>query len=271
MARTSTPWALRRVKDSTAVPSGSLPKGARVTAGLPAARAAGSGLALRRGRAAGCEQQDAGHGETRTTCISSITSAALSLSPIDRHPIIPSYHMARAHPASPTDYGYPRGGLHGQVVHAIGRRILSGAIRPGELLPADPALRASRTVLREAIKVLAAKGLVESRPKTGTRVRPPESWNLLDPDVLAWQQEGTPQPVFLRKLTEVRLIIEPAAAERAALRAAPRRAGGAGGGLRRRWRRPWPARRWTTKPSTRRTSASTARSCRPATTTCSSR
>ena len=59
--------------------------------------------------------------------------------------------------------------------------------------------------MREAIKVLAAKGLVESRPKTGTRVRAPESWNLLDPDVLAWQQEGTPQPVFLRKLTEVRL------------------------------------------------------------------
>ena len=129
--------------------------------------------------------------------------------------------MARAHPASRTDHGYPRGGLHGQVVHTIGRRILSGAIRPGELLPADPALRASRTVLREAIKVLAAKGLVESRPKTGTRVRPPESWNLLDPDVLAWQQEGMPQPAFLRKLTEVRFIIEPAAAERAALRARP--------------------------------------------------
>lgn len=129
--------------------------------------------------------------------------------------------MRRAHPASPTDHRYPRGGLHGQVVHTIGRRILSGAIRPGELLPTDPALRASRTVLREAIKVLAAKGLVESRPKTGTRVRSPQSWNLLDPDVLAWQQEGTPQPAFLRKLTEVRLIIEPAAAERAALRAGP--------------------------------------------------
>jgi DNA-binding FadR family transcriptional regulator len=52
-------------------------------------------------------------------------------------------------------------------------------------------------------------------------VRPPASWNLLDPDVLAWQQEGMPQPAFLRKLTEVRLIVEPAAAERAALRARP--------------------------------------------------
>jgi len=131
--------------------------------------------------------------------------------------------MARAPLPRPTPppRGYPRGGLHGQIVHAIGRRILSGDIRPGELLPADPELRASRTVVREAVKVLAAKGLVESRPKTGTRVRGPESWNLLDPDVLSWQQEGTPQPAFLHKLTEVRLIVEPAAAERAARRARP--------------------------------------------------
>jgi DNA-binding FadR family transcriptional regulator len=127
--------------------------------------------------------------------------------------------MSRAFVPSRAAYGYPRGGLHGQIVHAIGRRIVNGAIRPGELLPADSHLRASRTVVREAIKVLAAKGLVESRPKTGTRVRAPDSWNLLDPDVLAWQQEGTPQPVFLRKLTEVRLIVEPAAAELAARRA----------------------------------------------------
>jgi DNA-binding FadR family transcriptional regulator len=114
---------------------------------------------------------------------------------------------------------YPRGGLHGQVVHAIGRQIVSGAIAPGELLPAQAGLSASRTVVREAIKVLAAKGLVESRPRTGTRVRPPHTWNLLDPDVLAWQHDGTPPAAFLKKLTEVRLIIEPAAAELAAQRA----------------------------------------------------
>src|SRR5947209_10892524 len=116
---------------------------------------------------------------------------------------------------------YPHGGLHGQIVHAIGRQIVSGAVRPGEVLSLPEGLPASRTVLREAIKVLAAKGLVESRPKTGTRVRAPQSWNQLDPDVLAWQQEGMPQPAFLRKLTEVRLIVEPAAAERAAQRARP--------------------------------------------------
>lgn len=115
--------------------------------------------------------------------------------------------------------GYPRGGLHGQIVHAIGRQILGGKIRPGELLPAQGGLSASRTALREAIKVLAAKGLVESRPKTGTRVRPRHTWNLLDPDVLAWQQDGPATPAFLSKLTEVRLIIEPAAAELAARRA----------------------------------------------------
>ena len=98
---------------------------------------------------------------------------------------------------------YPEQSLHGRIVHAIGRRILSGDLRPGDLLPAEPDLGASRTVVREAVKVLAAKGLVESRPKTGTRVRPRDAWNLLDPDVLAWQQDGAVDDALLRKLTEV--------------------------------------------------------------------
>ena len=114
---------------------------------------------------------------------------------------------------------YPEQSLHGRVVHAIGRRILSGDLPPGALLPAELELGASRTVVREAIKVLAAKGLVESRPKIGTRVRPRDAWNLLDPDVLAWQQEGATNEVLLRELTEVRRVIEPAAAELAAARA----------------------------------------------------
>jgi DNA-binding FadR family transcriptional regulator len=116
---------------------------------------------------------------------------------------------------------YPGVGQHGRIVHAIGRRIVSGQIRPGELLPTAARVRASRGVVREAFKVLAAKGLVVSRPKTGTRVRPPESWNLLDPDVLAWRQEGLPRGPFLGKLTDVRLIIEPGAAELAARQAGP--------------------------------------------------
>src|SRR5712692_3135820 len=114
---------------------------------------------------------------------------------------------------------YPEQSLHGRIVHAIGRRIVRGDLRPGDLLPAEPELGASRTVVREATKVLAAKGLVESRPKTGTRVRPRDQWNLLYPDVLAWQQEGAADDDLLRKLTEVRRVIEPAAAELAAARA----------------------------------------------------
>src|SRR5947207_14750698 len=114
---------------------------------------------------------------------------------------------------------YPDRSLHDRVVHKIGRKIVGGGLPPGALLPAQPELGASRTVLREAIKVLAAKGLVESRPKTGTRVRPREAWNLLDTDVLAWQQAGAGSPTLLRALTEVRRFIEPAAAELAALRA----------------------------------------------------
>jgi DNA-binding FadR family transcriptional regulator len=130
--------------------------------------------------------------------------------------IVPKFSTAPA-----TSYGYPQDGVHGRIVHSIGRRIVSGDIRPGEQLPTAAAVRASRGVVREAMKVLAAKGLVVSRPRTGTRVRPPDSWNLLDPDVLAWQQEGQPRSAFLGKLTEVRLVVEPGAAELAAVRSGP--------------------------------------------------
>src|SRR5262245_12487618 len=114
---------------------------------------------------------------------------------------------------------YPHRNLHGQIVHTLGRRILRGDIQPGDALQAGSAMAASRTALREAIKVLAAKGLVEAKPKIGTRVTPRESWNLLDPDVMAWEHDETPRPAFLRKLTEVRAVIEPSAAALAATRA----------------------------------------------------
>lgn len=116
---------------------------------------------------------------------------------------------------------YPRAGLHGRIVHDIGRLIVTGTIGPGELVPAPAGIGASRGVMREVIKVLAAKGLVASRQRTGTRVRPRDEWNLLDPDVLAWRQEGLQGQHLLSRLTEVRLIIEPAAAELAARRAVP--------------------------------------------------
>jgi DNA-binding FadR family transcriptional regulator len=107
-------------------------------------------------------------------------------------------------------------------VHRVGLRIVRGELEPGKPLPedglvADPGV--SRTVLREAVKVLAAKGLVESRPKTGTKVRPRSDWNLLDPDVLAWQLEAGPTAEFLKDALELRRMIEPAAARLAAERA----------------------------------------------------
>lgn len=112
-------------------------------------------------------------------------------------------------------------GLHGEVVDTIGARIASGRYRPGdpllsELLEAE--LGVSKTVVREALRVLAAKGLVEPRPKRGTVVRPRQAWSLLDPDILYWQTRSEPDPAFLQDLSEVRFIIEPEAARLAAKR-----------------------------------------------------
>lgn len=113
---------------------------------------------------------------------------------------------------------------HAQIVHHLGANIVRmGVAGRGQVLPSEPDLCAqlgvSRAMLREAIKVLAAKGLVESRPKHGTVVRDRRAWNLLDPDVLTWHGEVGPDDWFLRNLSEVRLIVEPQAARRAAVRA----------------------------------------------------
>lgn len=118
---------------------------------------------------------------------------------------------------------YPRRGLHGELVHDIGLRILRGELRPGDPLPVESvpevADGVSRTVQREAIKVLAAKGLVVSRPKTGTQVRDRDFWNLMDPDVLAWRLEADPGDSFFFDVFELRRLLEPAAAALAAERA----------------------------------------------------
>ncbi len=119
---------------------------------------------------------------------------------------------------------YSKRSLHGQLAHNIGARIMRGDLAPGKVLPNEAEfsarLKVSRTALREAIKVLAAKGLVESRPKAGTRVRPRTDWNFLDPDVLAWQLAAGPVERFIEDLFELRQVIEPAAAAIAARRAA---------------------------------------------------
>ena len=117
---------------------------------------------------------------------------------------------------------YPSAGVHGQVAHEIGRLIVSGAIPEGTFLPREAELAerygASRQAVREALKVLGAKGLLASRRRAGTHVLPRTSWNLLDPDVIAWYPAGEVPLEFLRDLIEVRRTIEPVAAGYAAER-----------------------------------------------------
>jgi len=113
--------------------------------------------------------------------------------------------------------------LSDMVAATLGRRIVSAQYKPGETLPTEPKIqeefRVSRTAVREAIRLLSAKGLTLSRPKTGTRVRPMAEWNMLDPDVLRWHLDQKPSDTFIHALFEMREIIEPAAAARAAERA----------------------------------------------------
>ena len=115
---------------------------------------------------------------------------------------------------------FPRRGLHAEVVHHIGLRIVRGDLEPGDLLPNEDQLSrdlyVSRTVLREAIKVLTAKGLVQSKPRTGTWVRPRRYWNMLDPDVLAWRIESGPDQAVLQEIFALRRLIEASAAREAA-------------------------------------------------------
>src|SRR5215470_6003623 len=118
------------------------------------------------------------------------------------------------------DRTYPRRGLHGELVHEVGVRILSGEIEPGDSLAGEwDEQDVSRTVVREAVKVLAAKGLIVSRPKTGTHVRERRYWHMLDPDVLAWRLEAAPDDDFYMAVLELRRLIEPAVAALAATRA----------------------------------------------------
>ncbi len=118
----------------------------------------------------------------------------------------------------------PRHDLVTTVAEAVGRRIVSGQIQPGETLPSQDGLseelQVSRPVIREAAKVLESKGLLQSRPRTGMRVRNRSDWHLLDPSLLAWQAESAvPDPAFIRNLLEVRFTVEPMAARLAAQRA----------------------------------------------------
>src|SRR5260370_17682880 len=115
------------------------------------------------------------------------------------------------------------GKIHGSVVETIGRWILGGAYAPDDLLPREDDLAEKlgvrRTSVREAVKVLSAKGLLQARRRVGVRVRSRDDWNLLDPQVLSWHPDVGRDEALITSLIEARRIIEPAAAALAAKRA----------------------------------------------------
>jgi DNA-binding FadR family transcriptional regulator len=113
--------------------------------------------------------------------------------------------------------------VHGQIAERIGLGIVSGDFPPGEPLPSEvricEMMGVSRPVVREAIRSLTGKGLLESRPKSGTRVRAPELWNHLDPDVLRWRLAVTETDTYLAKIFQLREALDPTASALAALAA----------------------------------------------------
>ena len=113
--------------------------------------------------------------------------------------------------------------VHGNTLDWLGEAILTGHYPVGSSLPPEPMLceelGVSRTVVREAIKSLVAKGLVVTGPKVGTRVLPQDEWNWFDPSVIAWQSRNGLSVEFLKDLQELRRVVEPSAVRMAAERA----------------------------------------------------
>jgi GntR family galactonate operon transcriptional repressor len=113
--------------------------------------------------------------------------------------------------------------LFAYVVGQLGSRIIRGDLKPGDTLPNETELGrelgASRSVVREAVKALASKGMLEARTRVGTRVLPSTQWNLLDMEVLGWRYDAMPPTQFFREMFEIRRMIEPEAASLAAERA----------------------------------------------------
>jgi DNA-binding FadR family transcriptional regulator len=110
--------------------------------------------------------------------------------------------------------------IHLRVGDQLGLAVVRGEFAPGAVLPPEmrlcEMLGVSRTAMREAIRGLIAKGLIDSRPRVGTRVRDPEYWNHLDPDVLRWRLEVAETEAYLKKIFQLRHATEPAAAAIAA-------------------------------------------------------
>ncbi len=114
---------------------------------------------------------------------------------------------------------------HGRTLDRLGEAIVAGRYAPGSAVPTETALctefGVSRTVVREAIKSLVAKGLLSTGPKVGTRVRPADEWNGFDAEVVAWHSRSGLMRGLLRDLQDLRAVVEPAAARLAAERATP--------------------------------------------------
>lgn len=127
----------------------------------------------------------------------------------------------RAEPAMILGHSQPDS-LFAQVTERIALAIISGDVHPGELIPNEAdvggGVPVSRGVYREAVKYLSGKGLIEARPKSGTRAAPASHWNLLDPDVLHWSLHAGSSEKFINDLYELRSFIEPNAARLAAQR-----------------------------------------------------
>lgn len=115
--------------------------------------------------------------------------------------------------------------LTDRVAASLGQAIAVGEYAPGSKLPKESELAelfgASRTVLREAVKMLTAKGLVDARPRRGTVVKPEIEWNLADPDILSWLLHRRGVLPLIQEFAEVRMALEPAAAALAARNAKP--------------------------------------------------
>lgn len=110
-------------------------------------------------------------------------------------------------------------GLHGQVVDRIGRSLAADELRAGEVLRLEDVQErygVSRTVAREAVRVLESKRVVTSRPRVGITVRPMAGWNLYDPQVIRWRLASPQREAQLRELAELRAAVEPSAASLAA-------------------------------------------------------
>lgn len=115
---------------------------------------------------------------------------------------------------------------HDLVAHGIGQNIMRGRFPVGSILPGDVELMelfgVSRTALREALKTLAAKGLIESKTKVGTKVLDRNNWNMFDADILEWHLELGVDAQFLGWLFEIRQTLEPFACATAAQRRSSR-------------------------------------------------